>query len=70
MTTTSAENGNTIIRKAQVLDLVGMRSTWLYAAMKRGEFPKSVRISANAVGWRKSEVLAWIAEREDACLYD
>lgn len=67
MTSTSAENDNTIIRKPQVLEMVGMGNTWLYAAMKQGEFPKSVRLSANAVGWRKSEVLAWIAEREEAC---
>lgn len=66
MTNTSAESGDTIIRKSKVLELVGMRSTWLYAAMKRGDFPKPIRLSANAVGWRKSEVLAWIAEREEA----
>lgn len=58
---------DSIVRKPQVLLMVGMGNTWLYGAMKRGEFPKSVRLSANAVGWRKSEVLAWIAEREEAC---
>ena len=55
-----------IWRKPQVLSAIGMGNTWLYEAMALGYFPKGVRIGARARGWRKSEVMAWLASREAA----
>jgi prophage regulatory protein len=53
-----------IWRKDRVLATIGMKNTWVYAAMKRGEFPASVKLGARAIGWRSSDVLAWLASRE------
>ena len=55
-----------IIRKAQVLELVGMKSTWLHERVKAGEFPRPVRLGERAVGWRQSDVEAWLESREHA----
>lgn len=56
----------TILRKPQVLAVTGMKSTWLHEAVKRGTFPRPVRLGARAVGWRKSEVETWLKSREVA----
>jgi prophage regulatory protein len=53
-----------ILRKPRVLAAIGMGSTWLHEAVKRGDFPAPVRLSARAVGWRRSDVESWLASRE------
>jgi len=30
----------------------------------QGEFPPPVRLSAQAIGWRRSVVMTWLASRE------
>jgi prophage regulatory protein len=32
--------------------------------MKRGDFPKPVALGARLVGWRESDIEAWMAARE------
>ena len=63
---TAHEINEEIWRKPRVLAAIGMGNTWLYEAMARGYFPKGVRLGSRARGWRKSEVLAWLASREEA----
>ncbi|GIX26403.1 MAG: hypothetical protein KatS3mg123_0284 [Burkholderiales bacterium] len=53
-----------VLRLPDVLQLIGMGRTWLYAAVKSGVFPKPIRIGKRAVGWRASDIEAWLAERE------
>lgn len=53
-----------ILRKSRVLATIGMGNTWLYGAVKRGEFPSPIKLGARAVGWRRSDVEAWLASRE------
>jgi prophage regulatory protein len=53
-----------IWRKQRVLDTIGLRNSWLYAAIKRGEFPAPVKLGSNAVGWRSTDVEEWLASRE------
>ena len=33
---------------------------------REGKFPKRIKIGANRVAWRLSEILAWIDEKADA----
>lgn len=37
--------------------------TTVWRAVRRKEFPASVRISPNRVGWRESDLDAWLANR-------
>ena len=53
-----------IWRKTRVLGTISMGNTWLYEAVKRGEFPAPVKLGARAVGWRRSDVENWLASRE------
>jgi prophage regulatory protein len=53
-----------ILRKPRVLAIVGLGNTSLYEAIKRGEFPAPVKLGVRAVGWRRSDLEAWLASRE------
>ena len=53
-----------VLRLPQVKARIGMGRSWIYAAMKRGDFPAPVRLSIRAVGWRVADVDAWIAGRQ------
>jgi len=55
-----------LLRSHQVAEMIGMKRSWIYDAMKRGEFPNQIRIGKRAVGWRRDDVLAWIDAREAA----
>ncbi|HVL45781.1 MAG TPA: AlpA family transcriptional regulator [Acidovorax sp.] len=52
-----------LIRLPAVEALTGLKRSSIYAGMRAGTFPGSVRLSIRAVAWRESEVLAWCAER-------
>ncbi|MBI1416846.1 MAG: AlpA family phage regulatory protein [Limimaricola sp.] len=57
---------NPLIRRPEVERLTGLGRSQIYAMMSRGEFPRPVRISARSVGWRESDVAAWLESREVA----
>lgn len=52
-----------ILRKPAVLARTGLSDTTIWRLERKGEFPRSLRISAGAVGWREADIDAWIAER-------
>jgi len=47
-------------RKPKVLAVTGMQATWLYEEVRKSRFPRPVKIGERAVGWRRSEVEAWL----------
>jgi prophage regulatory protein len=53
-----------IVRPAEAARMTGRSKVSLWRDEKAGRFPRRVRIGANAVGWRLSEIQAWIAGRE------
>ena len=56
-------------RRPKVESVTGLACSTIYLQMKNGTFPKPIKIGERAVGWRMSEINAWleqrIAERED-----
>lgn len=62
MTTATIE----ILRRHDVEAMVGLRRSAIYAAMASGQFPKPVKLSRRAVGWKKSDVQQWLSTREAA----
>ena len=52
-----------LVRLPIVEGLTGLKRSSIYKAMRERSFPGSVRLSARAVAWRESEVLAWCANR-------
>ena len=50
-----------ILRVGQVLEIVGIRNrTTLWRMCQEGRFPAPVRIGVRAIGWRISDIDAWL----------
>jgi len=52
-----------IWRLPRVLAATGMGRSWIYKAISDGQFPTPVRLGARAVGWKRTEVEAWLKDR-------
>lgn len=59
-----------LLKLPEVLRRCGIGRSLLYKLMEAEGFPASVRVAANAVRWRESEVERWIAARPPAALTD
>ncbi len=58
----AAARGERILRVANVVDKTGLSRSQVYRLQDTGEFPRSIRLSANRVGWIESEIETWIAQ--------
>jgi len=63
MTTSGIEKQERLLRLREVEAQIGLRKSFIYAAMARGEFPAAVRFSRRAVLWPSSAIDSWIAEQ-------
>lgn len=52
-----------IIRAKEVQNMTGLSRTTLWRFEKNGKFPARVGLGASSVGWKLSEVQAWIEEK-------
>ncbi|CAA2140296.1 hypothetical protein HYPP_01869 [Hyphomicrobium sp. ghe19] len=52
-----------VLRAKAVQDRIGCGNSKFYELLKAGEFPPGIRIGSRSVGWRESQVEAWIASR-------
>ncbi|WP_097069589.1 helix-turn-helix transcriptional regulator [Rhodobacter maris] len=57
-----------ILRRTAVEHRTGLARSTIYDWMKRGLFPKPVALGARLVGWRESDIQAWLAAREPKAL--
>lgn len=55
-----------IIRKPELLNILGLSDPTVYRMEKAGRFPKRLRLGGNSCGWLQSEVDGWISERAAA----
>lgn len=55
-----------ILRMPSVLKLTGLSRTTIWRMAKTGTFPAPVRLSKRAVGWRSTDVEAWVRSRPAA----
>ncbi|ERT14499.1 helix-turn-helix transcriptional regulator [Photorhabdus temperata] len=53
----------TLIRLADVMKKVGLKKSWIYHLIQRGEFPKSVSLGARSVAWVEKEIDEWIINK-------
>ena len=53
-----------ILRLPQVEQATGYKRSHIYALEAKGEFPKRIALGPRSVGWRQSEVIAWLDSRE------
>ena len=59
-----------LLRREEVERLTGISRSTLYDMISKGVFPRPVRINARAVGWRVTEVVAWLESRPPASATD
>lgn len=52
-----------ILRLPDVLGIIGVSRSKLYADIKSGAFPFPISLGPRAVGWLDTEIEAWIAGR-------
>lgn len=55
-----------ILRRHQVEALTGLSRSAIYALMAKDQFPRPVRLTAKAVGWRSDVIESWLQSREAA----
>ena len=53
-----------ILREPEVLDAIGISRSQLWNLLKDGKFPARVRLAGRSMGWKQSDVQAWIESRE------
>lgn len=53
-----------ILRRPEVEYRTGLSRSTIYAWMELNEFPRPIALGARLVGWRESDVEAWLAARE------
>jgi prophage regulatory protein len=52
-----------LLTKKQLRELVPLAYSSIWELMRRGEFPKALRIGRQRVAWREDEVREWIESR-------
>jgi len=52
-----------ILRLPEVMRMTGLGRSTIYRLLAAGRFPPPVQLSVRAVGWRRSDVDNWTAER-------
>jgi len=58
-----AAKNERILRKKEVLSMLGISDPTLWRWERAGTFPKRLRLGGSACGWLLSEVETWIRER-------
>ena len=57
----SALPPDAFLRLPQVLAVVGLSRSCLYARIKNQGFPRQVKLTARASGWRVSDIREWLS---------
>ncbi|HWY16497.1 MAG TPA: AlpA family phage regulatory protein [Rhizomicrobium sp.] len=57
------EQVQNFLRRPQVCEITGLKTSTLYEMMQAGTFPRPIRISKRLVVWPESEVAAWQSAR-------
>ena len=55
-----------ILKLPEVTRITGIGRSNLYEMVKEGRFPKPVKLSVRSVGWRQSDVNAWLSSLKAA----
>lgn len=55
-----------IIRPRHIQQATGLHKATIWRLRRKGGFPEPIRLSDQAVGWRRSDVAAWLEARAGA----
>jgi len=54
---------NAVIRRQELLNIIGVSRSTLYNWMADGYFPRPMILGKRAVGWSRSVVTEWLSSR-------
>lgn len=54
-----------IIRKKELLNMLGLSGPTIWRMEQAGKFPRRLRLGGNSCGWLVSEIDEWIASRAE-----
>lgn len=57
------EQLRSFLRLKQVKAITGMSRSWIYEAIRRGDFPAPIALGARAVAWDSGAIAEWQAHR-------
>jgi prophage regulatory protein len=57
-------NSDKVIRRKQLLELIGVSQATQWRMEQAGSFPRRFRLGAGSVGWHLTEVEEWLRKRE------
>lgn len=66
MTGRTIPDGMRILRKKTLLEMIDIGHSTLDRWVALGTFPKPLKLSKRSIGWRESDVQAWIEQRANA----
>lgn len=55
-----------ILRCNEVEEHIGVCKATLYRWIRKGSFPRPLKLGPRAVGWRREDIERWLNEREEA----
>ncbi len=55
-----------LIKIKEVISMTAISRTMIYDKIKKGVFPKPIRLGPRATAWRLSQIQEWILSRETA----
>jgi len=56
----------TFIRRKALEAKLGLSCSTIYAMMAADKFPRPIKIGRRAVGWRNTDIQAWVRSKVDA----
>lgn len=59
----SLKSTGEVIRRKELCKITGLSMTTLWRWECEGNFPARIRLSTHSVGWRRSDIEAWLATR-------
>jgi prophage regulatory protein len=59
-------NETTLIEIEDVQTMIRLSKPTIYREIRRGVFPKPLRLARNRIAWKQVEILNWLAERAAA----
>ena len=55
-----------LLRRPEVEQIVGLRTSSLYKAIREGRFPRPVKVTPAIARWRLSEINEWLEAQSTA----
>ena len=52
-----------LLKRQQVEEITTLSRSSIYDMIKRGVFPKPIKIGERAVAWREADIIAWLDAR-------